>query len=242
MDYEPFRVSYTAGQPYVGATLSMFPAPDSHGGMGNFIAWDADDGRDQVVAARAVLGLVGRAGDRGRRRLLRHARGLPEGGRRRDRRGALQVQDPVGHHRQRDDLRARRQAVRRRAVGRRRLGRHRPRGRADRAENAEAWQNAAGRAAAGRALETPSATSTPPVSARSAAMRRSRDYTDARRPADGLRAARLTRRRLRPIGRRTGRNTLGVSPVDLAARLKRDCRPRSGPLSAPATTHGRNRE
>ena len=40
MDYEPFRVSYTAGQPYVGATLSMFPAPDSHGGMGNFIAWD----------------------------------------------------------------------------------------------------------------------------------------------------------------------------------------------------------
>ena len=40
MDYEPFRVAYTAGQPYVGATLSMFPAPDSHGGMGNFIAWD----------------------------------------------------------------------------------------------------------------------------------------------------------------------------------------------------------
>ena len=25
MDYEPFRVAYTAGQPYVGATLSMFP-------------------------------------------------------------------------------------------------------------------------------------------------------------------------------------------------------------------------
>jgi len=40
MDYEPFRVAYTAGQPYVGATLSMYPAPDSHGGMGNFIAWD----------------------------------------------------------------------------------------------------------------------------------------------------------------------------------------------------------
>jgi len=44
MDYEPFRVSYTAGQPYVGATLAMYPAPDSHGGMGNFIAWDADKG------------------------------------------------------------------------------------------------------------------------------------------------------------------------------------------------------
>lgn len=45
MDYEPYRVSYTAGQPYVGATLSMYPAPDSHGGMGNFIAWDADKGK-----------------------------------------------------------------------------------------------------------------------------------------------------------------------------------------------------
>ncbi len=44
MDYEPFRVSYTAGQPYVGATLSMFPAPGgSH--MGNFIAWDATTGK-----------------------------------------------------------------------------------------------------------------------------------------------------------------------------------------------------
>jgi PQQ-dependent dehydrogenase (methanol/ethanol family) len=44
MDYEPFRVSYTAGQAYVGATLSMYPAPNSHGGMGNFIAWDATKG------------------------------------------------------------------------------------------------------------------------------------------------------------------------------------------------------
>ncbi|MBP2149660.1 alcohol dehydrogenase (cytochrome c) [Xanthobacter flavus] len=45
MDYEPFKVSYTPGQPYVGATLSMFPAPGSHGGMGNFIAWDAKKGK-----------------------------------------------------------------------------------------------------------------------------------------------------------------------------------------------------
>jgi len=44
MDYEPFKVSYTAGQPYVGATLSMFPPQgDSH--MGNFIAWDAKQGK-----------------------------------------------------------------------------------------------------------------------------------------------------------------------------------------------------
>lgn len=45
MDYEPFQIEYTAGQPYVGSTLSMFPAPDSHGGMGNFIAWDAGTGK-----------------------------------------------------------------------------------------------------------------------------------------------------------------------------------------------------
>lgn len=44
MDYEPFRVRYTAGQPYVGATLSMYPPPgESH--MGNFIAWDATTGK-----------------------------------------------------------------------------------------------------------------------------------------------------------------------------------------------------
>jgi len=44
MDYEPFAVEYTAGQPYVGATLSMYPPPgDKH--MGNFIAWDAGSGR-----------------------------------------------------------------------------------------------------------------------------------------------------------------------------------------------------
>jgi PQQ-dependent dehydrogenase (methanol/ethanol family) len=44
MDYEPFRVSYTAGQPYVGATLSMYPPPgETH--MGNFIAWDAGKGK-----------------------------------------------------------------------------------------------------------------------------------------------------------------------------------------------------
>ncbi len=45
MDYEPFQIEYTAGQPYVGATLSMYPAPDSHGGMGNFVAWDASTGK-----------------------------------------------------------------------------------------------------------------------------------------------------------------------------------------------------
>src|SRR3954467_994882 len=44
MDYEPFKVSYTAGQPYVGATLSMYPpAGETH--MGNFVAWDGKTGK-----------------------------------------------------------------------------------------------------------------------------------------------------------------------------------------------------
>ena len=44
MDYEPFKVSYVAGQPYVGATLSMYPPPGEKN-MGNFIAWDAGTGK-----------------------------------------------------------------------------------------------------------------------------------------------------------------------------------------------------
>jgi lanthanide-dependent methanol dehydrogenase len=44
MDYEPFKVSYTAGQPYVGATLSMYP-PQGEQNLGNFIAWDAGQGK-----------------------------------------------------------------------------------------------------------------------------------------------------------------------------------------------------
>ncbi len=44
MDYEPFKVNYAAGQPYVGATLSMFP-PQGETNMGNFIAWDAKTGK-----------------------------------------------------------------------------------------------------------------------------------------------------------------------------------------------------
>ena len=44
MDYEPFKVSYAAGQPYVGATLSMYP-PQGENNLGNFIAWDAGQGK-----------------------------------------------------------------------------------------------------------------------------------------------------------------------------------------------------
>ena len=44
MDYEPFKVSYTAGQPFVGATLSMYP-PKGENNLGNFIAFDAGTGK-----------------------------------------------------------------------------------------------------------------------------------------------------------------------------------------------------
>mgnify|MGYP001473559793 CR=1 FL=1 len=44
MDYEPYKVSYTAGQPYVGAAVSMFP-PKGETNMGAFIAWDAKQGK-----------------------------------------------------------------------------------------------------------------------------------------------------------------------------------------------------
>ena len=44
MDYEPYKVSYTAGQAYVGAALTMYP-PKGETHMGNFIAWDAGTGK-----------------------------------------------------------------------------------------------------------------------------------------------------------------------------------------------------
>lgn len=44
MDYEPYRIEYVPGNAYVGATLSMFPAPGgTH--LGLFTAWDAGEGK-----------------------------------------------------------------------------------------------------------------------------------------------------------------------------------------------------
>ncbi len=49
MDYEPYEVEYVAGQPFIGATLTMFPGGrvtgDGTTNLGNFIAWDAADGK-----------------------------------------------------------------------------------------------------------------------------------------------------------------------------------------------------
>jgi len=43
MDYEPFEVEYVAGQPYVGATVNMYPGTENQ--MGRFFAWDAREGK-----------------------------------------------------------------------------------------------------------------------------------------------------------------------------------------------------
>jgi len=74
MNYEPFEVEYTAGQPYVGATLTMFPAGvdaktgeknGSHN-LGVFTAWDPTTGK--IVWAKdepfsVWSGAVATAGD-----------------------------------------------------------------------------------------------------------------------------------------------------------------------------------
>lgn len=39
MDYEPTKVAYVAGSPYVGATLLMYP-PKGETNLGRFVAWD----------------------------------------------------------------------------------------------------------------------------------------------------------------------------------------------------------
>ena len=45
MDYEPFKVEYVAGQPYVGRDAVDVPGAGRASNMGNFIAWDAGTGK-----------------------------------------------------------------------------------------------------------------------------------------------------------------------------------------------------
>jgi lanthanide-dependent methanol dehydrogenase len=44
MDYEPYTVAYTAGQPYVGSAVAINP-PKGETNTGNFIAWDGKTGK-----------------------------------------------------------------------------------------------------------------------------------------------------------------------------------------------------
>jgi PQQ-dependent dehydrogenase (methanol/ethanol family) len=63
MDYEGVEVKYSAGQPYVGAIVRMFPGPGGH--RGRFIAWDAARGRvvwenkEQLAAYGGALTTAG---------------------------------------------------------------------------------------------------------------------------------------------------------------------------------------
>jgi hypothetical protein len=77
MDYEPHEVMYTAGQPYVGATLNMYPAPreaGGHGGLGSFMAWDPVEGKVIWEIDEPFSVWERRADDRWRPRLLWHPR------------------------------------------------------------------------------------------------------------------------------------------------------------------------
>jgi glucose dehydrogenase len=74
MTYEPFQVEYTAGQPYVGTTLNLFPAgvdvktgeKNSSPDHGSFTAWDPATGTIAWnISERFSLwgGVVATAGD-----------------------------------------------------------------------------------------------------------------------------------------------------------------------------------
>ncbi|MBR0795660.1 PQQ-dependent dehydrogenase, methanol/ethanol family [Bradyrhizobium jicamae] len=65
MDFEPYNVNYTAGQPYVGAKVSAYPPPgDSN--LGNLIAWDGRSGKivwsnkERFSVESGVLATAGR--------------------------------------------------------------------------------------------------------------------------------------------------------------------------------------
>ena len=64
MDYEPFHISYTAGQPYTGADTSVYP-PSGETEMGRVIAWDAKAGkivwsnREPFAVASGLLATAG---------------------------------------------------------------------------------------------------------------------------------------------------------------------------------------
>ena len=132
MDYEPFKVSYTAGQPYVGATLSMYPPPGETN-MGNFIAWDAKAGKivwsdkEQFSVWSGALATAGGIVFYGTLEGYLKAVDAHTG------KELYKFKTPSGiignvmtyEHRQ---------AICRRPLGRRRLGRHRPRRRPDRSD------------------------------------------------------------------------------------------------------------
>ena len=126
MDYEGVEVKYQAGQPYVGAIVVSHPGPG--GNRGEFIAWDPTTGK-KVWGMKEGLANWGGALATGRRcGFLRNHGRMAESRGCQDRRGPVEVQDPVRNHRQSDDVcGTRRKAIRRGALRNRRMVGHRSR-------------------------------------------------------------------------------------------------------------------
>ncbi len=133
MDYEPFKVSYTPGQPYVGATLSMFP-PEGDTNLGNFIAWDHTTGKIVWSNKEPFSVWSGALTTAGGLVFYGTLEGYIKAVDQKDGKELFKFKTPVRHHRQRLHLQPQGQAARRRLFGHRRLGRHRPCGRARQAD------------------------------------------------------------------------------------------------------------
>ena len=97
MDFEAREVTYIAGTPYIGGNAPEVGGPGGY--KGEFIAWDAAHGQEDLGHQGAVSRVGRRARDGGERRLLRDARRLVQGGRRAQRHGALEVQGRLGRRR-----------------------------------------------------------------------------------------------------------------------------------------------
>ena len=89
MDFESRPVTYIAGTPYIGANAPETGGPGNY--KGEFIAWDAANGR-KVWGIREPFPVWGGAlVTAGNRRFLRHARWLVQGRERAHGRGALAI-------------------------------------------------------------------------------------------------------------------------------------------------------
>ena len=100
MDFEGREVTYIAGTPYIGGNAPEKGGPGGY--KGEFMAWDAVNGR-KVWGIKEPFPVWGGAlATAGERRLLRNARRLVQGGGCAQRHGALSVQGRLGRRRQSD--------------------------------------------------------------------------------------------------------------------------------------------
>ena len=114
MDIWNEPITYKKGAAYLGAGFTIKPLFDDY--IGALRAIDPKTGKIvwEVQEQRAALGR--RADHRRQPGVLRHAGRLPEGGRRQDRQGAVEVPDRLRRRRLAGHLGAGRRAVRRRRL------------------------------------------------------------------------------------------------------------------------------